>query len=239
MLGLNRRLAEEYMKAHPGIPVLVEGGGTGSGVAALVENEIDLCAASRPFTSTEVAAIHAASGTLGVRFLVARDALSIYLNPENPVRDLTSAQLAAIFSGEITRWDAVGGPPDVVSVIIRPPSSGSHRFLRDHLLGAGSFAAGAAVVARTSDVVAAVEKSRGAVGFGGVAQGRHLTHCRIDGAEPSAADVRQGRYPLSRYLYFYAATPPSGAIRDFVDWCLGPVGQAVVEDVGFIALWAE
>jgi phosphate transport system substrate-binding protein len=95
------------------------------------------------------------------------------------------------------------------------------------------------VVARTSDVVAAVERSRGAVGFGGVAQGRHLTHCKLDGADPSPTDVREGRYPLSRYLYFYAAAPPSGVVQEFVDWCLGPVGQAVVEDVGFIALWME
>jgi phosphate transport system substrate-binding protein len=239
MLELNRRLAEAYMRAHEGVAIVVEGGGTRSGVEALVAGEVDLCAASRPFSPTEIAAIHQGSGTLGVRFLVARDALSIYLNPANPIRNLSSDDLAAIFDGSFSRWSEVGGDEVEIVVVIRPHTSGSHRFLRDHLLGGGSFPPGAVVVARTSDVVERVAAAPGAIGFGGVAQGRDLIHCAVDGAEPTAGEVREGRYPLARYLYLYSARPPAGVVRQFLDWCLGPDGQAVVEEVGFIALWVD
>ena len=104
MLLLNRRLAEGFMGRHPGVAVRVSGGGTGSGVEALIDGAVQLCAASRPFAPAEVEALHARLGTLGVRFLVAQDALSVYLNPSNPVRDLSLDALRRLFSGEVRSW---------------------------------------------------------------------------------------------------------------------------------------
>jgi phosphate transport system substrate-binding protein len=237
MLELNRRLAEAFMRGHPGLAVRVAGGGTRSGVEALIAGEVDLCAASRPFSSDEIAALHERAGTLGVRVLVARDALSVYLNPDNSVADLTLDQLAAIFTGAITNWSELGGRDETITVVVRPPTSGTHRFFRDHVLRGEAFTPSAQVAPRTADVVRTVAGEAGAVGFGGLVYGPDLVHCRIDGTPPSVETVRDGTYPLARYLYFYATEPPGGPVKLFTDWCASPRGQAVVAETGFIPLW--
>jgi phosphate transport system substrate-binding protein len=237
MLELNRRLAAGFMQAHPQMPVRVAGGGTGAGVAALMAGEIDLAAVSRPLSADEVAAVHDRYQTLGVRFLLARDALSVYLHPENPIADLTSNDLRRLFEGEIESWSELGGDPLPVSVVIRPPTSGSHRFFRDHVLRGSPYAPSAVVGPRTNDVIAMVGAEPGAIGFGGLAQGSALVHCAVDGVRPTEENVRQGLYPLTRYLVYYAHAPPEGAAKVFVDWCLGAEGQKIVRDVGFVPLW--
>jgi phosphate transport system substrate-binding protein len=238
MLLLNRRLAETFMRTHPGVAVLVEGGGTGAGVRALLDRRVDLTAASRPFTPDEVRALHDRFGTLGLRYLVARDALSIYLNPANPVRDLSLGQLRDVFSGTATRWSEVGGPDREIVVVVRPPNSGTYRFFEDHVLGDADYADHAVTATRTSDVVEAVRRDPWAVGYGAVIHGTDLPKARIEGVSPSLDSVRSGRYPLARYLYFYAVRPPEGPNKEFLDWCMAPAGQRVVAEVGFVPLWA-
>jgi phosphate transport system substrate-binding protein len=237
MLDLNRRLAEVFMRANPGVAVLVEGGGTGTGVGALLDRRIDLAAASRPFTPDEVRALYEEFGTIGLRFMVARDALSVFVHPSNPIRDLDRGQLRALFSGAITRWSELGGADEQVVVVNRPPNSGTHRFFRDHVLRDAEYAPDAVTVSRTRDVVSAVEAHGGAIGYGAVIFGTELPKVRVDGVEASVANVRDGSYSLARYLYFYAVSPPDGNNKLFLDWCLGDDGQAVVSDVGFVPLW--
>jgi phosphate transport system substrate-binding protein len=239
MLVLNRRLAEEFMRLHPGVAVRVAGGGTGSGVQALVEGSVDLCAASRPFSADEVASLHESFGTLGVRYLIARDALSVFLHPANPVRDLSMEELSRIFRGELPRWSPVGGPDRPITVVVRPPNSGSYRFFRDHVLGGGEYTPAARTAAQTSDVVEAVRVDPSAVGYGGLVYGRDLVHCRVDGAAPTPENVRRGSYPLARYLYLSSAGLAEGRVREFLDWCMGEGGQRVVEEVGFVPLWVD
>jgi phosphate transport system substrate-binding protein len=238
MLELNRRLAAGFMQTNPQIPVRVAGGGTGAGVMAMVAGDSDLAASSRPLTADEVAAIHDRYQTLGVRFLLARDALSVYLHPSNPLTSLSSDELRRLFSGEIENWSELGGDARKVSVVIRPPTSGSHRFFRDHVLRGSPYSASAAVAPRTDDVLAMVAADPGAIGFGGLAHGQDLVHCAIDGVRPTEENIRQGLYPLTRYLVYYASAPPEGATRVFVDWCLGAEGQRIVREVGFVPLWS-
>jgi phosphate transport system substrate-binding protein len=238
MLELNRRLAAAYMLNHPGVPIRVEGGGTRHGVEALVAREADLAAASRPLAPDEVASLYEEFETLGVGFLVARDALSVYLNPANPVRSLSLEDLRSIFTGVITDWSEAGGEARPIVVVIRPPSSGSHRFFRDHVLRGAAYAPSARTEVRTADVVAAVRSDAAAVGYGGLAQGPELIHCAVDDVEPTVENLRDGRYALARYLVFYSVAPPEGIVRDFVDWCLGPEGQTIVNEAGFIPLWS-
>ena len=233
MLVLNRRLAEEYMRDHPGVSIRVEGGGSAAGVAALLESDADLCAASRPLLAEEVAAIYDRYATLGVRFLVAQDALSVFVNQANPIRTLTLGELGGLFDGSIGSWAAVGGGGAEVVVVVRPPGSGSHRFFRDHVLKGRPFVPEAVTASSTRDVLEAVRSHPGAVGYGGLAY--HLEGVRaiaIEGVEPTERAIQDGRYPLSRYLAFYTARPPTGLARRFIDWCLAPEGQAVVTEVG-------
>jgi phosphate transport system substrate-binding protein len=238
MLILNRQLAAAYMAEAPGVSVRVEGGGTGEGVTALVAGAADLCAASRPLRGEEVQAIYQEFGTLGVRFLVAQDALSVFVNRTNPVRGLKVEELAGLFDGRIRSWAEVGGENLAVVAVVRPPSSGSHRFFRDHVLKGASYRADASTVARTSGVLDTVAADPAAVGYGGVAYTRDgVVAIALDGVAPTAEGVRSGAYPLARYLVFYAVAPPTGAAKSFIDFCLSPAGQLIVADVGYVPLF--
>ncbi len=237
MLPLSRRLAESYMRVSPGVAVRVSGGGTGVGVRGLVDGELDLCAASRPFSPSEVEELFARFESLGVRYLVARDAVTVIVHPSNPVRALSLADAAGLFGGRTVRWSALGGPDVPVRVVVRPPTSGTFRWIRDEVLGDGGLAAGADVVARARDVVAAVAADPAAVGHAGLVTGPGVVRCAIDGAPATEETVLDGSYPLSRYLAFYAADVATGDVRSFLDFCLGPTGQWVVRQEGFIPLW--
>ena len=211
MLELDRRFAEAYMRAHPGTSVRVEGGGSGVGIEALISGRAAIAATSRPLSSAEVAAIHEHFGTLGVRFLVAQDALSVWVNAANPVRDLGLEQLRGIFDGSLTEWSAVGGEASKISVIVRPPNSGTHRFFRDHVLSGTQYAPHAKTQPTTTAVLAGVAEDRTAIGYGGHAYRLEgAVQVGIDGVAPTAEEVGRGRYPLTRYLSFYTTEPPTG-----------------------------
>jgi phosphate transport system substrate-binding protein len=240
MLILNRRLAEAFMSSNPGVSVRVDGGGTGAGVAALVAGEADIAAASRPLLADEVAAIYGRFASLGVRHLVAQDALSVFVSADNPVRALTLDQLRGLFDGSITSWAQVGGGDVAVVVIVRPPSSGTHRFFRDHVLKGAPYAAGARTLPLTTEILEIVRADPGAIGYGGVAYRLPGAEaCAIGGVLPTVEAVRDGRYPLARYLAFYTVEPPAGLAKRFIDFSIGPEGQAVVAEVGYIPLWGR
>jgi phosphate transport system substrate-binding protein len=238
MMILNRRLAESFMRLHPGVSIIVEGGGTSIGVEALIAGEAPICAASRPLAPDEVQRIFDRFGTLGVRLPIARDALSVWVHPANPVRNLSLDQLAGIFGGSLTSWSEVGGAGRGITVVVRPPASGTFRFFRDRVLGGGAYTSRAVTAAATRDVVRRVAGDETAIGYGGTAYGDDtIRACAIDGAPPTAEAVGEGRYPLARHLAFYAAAPPEGLARQFIDWCQGPEGQTVVAEIGYLPLW--
>jgi phosphate transport system substrate-binding protein len=239
MLPLNRRLAEEYMREHPGVAVRVAGGSTGRGVDALLTEEVDLCAASRPLTPDEIRRLHDRFDTIGLRFLMARDALSVYVHPSNTVRSLTVAQLAAVFSGAVDNWSSVGGEDAPIEPVVRTPSSGTHHFFRDHVLQGEAYATTALYAVRPRDVIDLVGAHPSAIGYGGLAHGPGVVQLRVDGVAATTETVRDGSYPLARYLYFYATEPPLGETKSFVDWCVGVRGQRVVDEAGFVPLWPD
>jgi phosphate transport system substrate-binding protein len=238
MLILNRQLAASFMRANPGVSILVRGGGTGVGVEALVAGESDICAASRPLAADEVRAIYDRFGTLGVRFLIAQDALSVYVNRQNPIRNLTTENLRQMFEGTLESWADVGGGAVPVVAVVRPPSSGTHRFFRDHVLLGRPYTISAVTAPSTNGVLEQVASQVGGIGYGGVAyRAEGVVHCAVDGVEPTVENVRRGDYPLTRHLAFYTVDPPRGLEKRFIDWCLGEEGQSVVAEVGYIPLW--
>ena len=237
MLRLVNRWAEEFMKLHPDIAVYVDGGGTETGIRALIEGETDLTSASRTLQASEVKELLQKRGSLGLSILTAKDALSVYLHPDNPVRDLTLEQLHDIFTGQIRNWKNVGGADAPIRVISRPPNSGTFLFFEEHVLEGESYTERSESVPTTSAVIRAVRANPAAVGYGGLAYGRDVIHIAVDGVEPTAENVRNGSYPIARYLYFFAAEPPEGPIKLFVDWILSNSGQKIVGEVGYIPLW--
>jgi phosphate transport system substrate-binding protein len=237
MLPLARAWAEAVMAAHPELEIAVTGGGSGAGVEALIRGTADIAASSRPMTGEELQRLYDRSGRLGVRFIVARDALSVYVHPSNPVRDLTLLQLKGIFTGRIGSWHKVGGREEPIEVLIRPPNSGTHRLFQELVLDLEPYAEDARVCATTGEIVAAVEAQPRAIGYGGQAYGAQVVHLRVEGAEPDEASVRDGSYPLARYLFLYTARPPTGAAKSFIDHALSAEGQREVEAAGYLPLW--
>ncbi|MCU0305019.1 MAG: PstS family phosphate ABC transporter substrate-binding protein [Thermoanaerobaculales bacterium] len=240
MLILNQRLAEEFMRGHPGIAVTVEGGGTSTGVEAIIGGDAAICAASRPLAPAEVQRIHDRYGTLGVRHLVAQDSLSVWVHPDNPVRNLTLGQLGRIFDGSVTRWSELGGDDREITVVVRPPSSGTFRFFRDRVLRGAPYTGRAVTAGSTAEVVRRVADDPSAIGYGGAAYVRDdVRACAIDGVPPPTEAADGARYPLTRHLVYYTAVPPEGLAREWIDWCQGSSGQSVVAETGYLPLWTR
>lgn len=237
MLLLAMRWGTAFMQRHPEVAVYVEGGGSGSGLHSLIDGDAELCTSSRPMRADEARALLQRQRSLGFSILTAKDGLSIYLHPENPIRNLSLAQLRALFLGEVRNWSELGGENVPVRVFGRPPNSGTHLFFEEHVLRGNATTHAAITVPTTAAVVERVRADRGAIGYGGLAYGSDVTHASIDGIAPTAENVRNGTYPIARYLYLYAARAPEGDRKAFIDFVLGAAGQTVVRDVGYIPLW--
>lgn len=238
MIPLLNIWSAQYSKVKPNVILQIDGGGSLSGAESLARGDVDLSASSRPLKPAQIKALFQATRSLGQGVLCARDALVIYLNPKNPVRNLSRRQLRDILNGTLTNWKELGGLDHKINIVHRSENSGSAKFLRQWALKDESFAAARSRYKNIEDVIQKVEHDPGALGYGGLGFGETLTHCRIDNIEPVEDNVRSGAYPLSRYLYLYSAGKPEGELRDFIDWILDE-GQQHVTSSGFIPLWKE
>jgi phosphate transport system substrate-binding protein len=232
------RLAEEYMKEQSAVAIFVEGGGTALGIRDLIRNRIDICTASRTIRPEEVHLLANNFNRIGMNIRIAQDALSVYLNPQNPLRDLSMRQLADIFTGKINNWASLGGNDAPINVLIRSPNSGTFLFFKEHVLGGKDYSPEAKTKSTTTAITKEVKKDINAVGYGGLAYGPDVIHCKINHTEPSERNVKNGRYPIIRYLYLYTIDTPQGHIKTFIDWILKD-GQHIVREVGYIPLWSE
>lgn len=239
MVIMNARLAEAFMKANPGTVIQVTGGGSGVGIAALLNGTTDIAASSRPMKGSEIEKLKARFASRGVEIGVARDGLAVYLNEKNPVRELTLQQVMDIYMGKITNWKQAGGNDAPIVLYSRENSSGTYVYFKDNVLRGRDFSPRAQTLQGTAAVVNAVSKDPNGIGYGGAAyaKGIRFAGIRKDAkarpATPSIESVRSGDYPISRYLYFYTRTAPKGDAKKFVDFILSPAGQEIVTKVGY------
>lgn len=242
MVILGQRWAESFMAANPGTIVQVTGGGSGTGLAALINGTTDICQASRPIKEAEQEQLRQKFGARAVEILVARDGLAVYVNAKNPVASLTIAQLRDVYQGRVANWKAVGGPDRPLILYGRENSSGTYAYFKEHVLAGGDFASAMQPLPGTAAVVNAVAADENGVGFGGdaYAKGVRLVPLRADAGTaavlPSVASIDDGSYPLARGLFFYMRRAPEGDAKSFVDYCLGEAGQQLVADVGYFPL---
>jgi phosphate transport system substrate-binding protein len=237
MVILAQRWAEEYMKQHTGIAVYVEGGGSATGIEALIKGEIEICTASRPLQPGEVRRLAQQHRNIGIAFRVAKDGLSIYLHPDNPVRDLRLEQVKDIYTGRIKNWREAGGKDEAIIAFSREPSSGTYLYFQEHVLEGQPYGENVILMPTTAAIAAEVEKNPQAIGYGGLAYGKNLVHCKIDGVSPTDENVREDKYPIARYLYFYTIKKPEAVVKSFIDWVLGREGQRVVKEIDYIPLF--
>ncbi|HET8799122.1 MAG TPA: phosphate ABC transporter substrate-binding protein [Thermoanaerobaculia bacterium] len=239
MVIMNARLAEAFMAKHPETQIQVTGGGSGVGIAALINGTTDVAAASRPIKTSETDKLKARFATTGHAFAIARDGLSIYLNEKNPVRELTLAQIRDIYTGKITNWKAVGGNDAAIILYSRENSSGTYAYFKDNVLLGKDYSPRAQTLQGTAGVVNAVARDANGIGFGGAAYAKGIRFAAVKKDEKSPAflptieNVRSGSYPISRFLYLYTRVRPSGEMKAFLDWIVGAEGQAIVSKVGY------
>ncbi|NWF49315.1 MAG: PstS family phosphate ABC transporter substrate-binding protein [Ignavibacteriaceae bacterium] len=237
MYNLVSRLAEEYMKKNPGVSVYVEGGGTATGIKSLARGEVDICTASRTLKSDEVKLLAEKFGILGVSTLIAKDALSIFVNQNNSVRSFTSGELKNIFSGKIKNWKELQGTDAQIIPVIRNINSGTYLYFKEHILGGEEYSESSITCNTTSEIIRAVEENKYAVGYGGIGFNGDIFHANVDGIAPTVQNVQAGIYPITRYLYFFTLSNPEGKLKKFIDWVLSADGQNVISQSGFIPIW--
>lgn len=234
-------LVQKWSELYPGknIEFQVTGGGSGTGIAALLNGTTDICSSSRPIKPKEVAMLREKFNYRGMEVRIARDGLSVYVNSKNPVRSLTLEQVRLIFTGKIRNWKEVGGPNAPIILYSRENSSGTYEFFKEHVLKKQDFAPQSQHMAGTAALINAVSKDRNSIGFGGAAYlaGVKALSIAVDASSaavaPSKETILDGSYPISRFLYFYLNKRPSGSIKKFIDWVISPQGQAIVSDVGY------
>lgn len=240
MVILAQRWAEIFMKSNPGITVQVTGGGSGTGIAALLNGATDICNASRPMKQSEIEKLKEKYGSNGVEIKVAIDGLSVYVNKANKkVNELTVAQIRDIYNGKITNWNEVGGNDAKIITYGRENSSGTYVYFKEHVLENQDFSSKVQSLPGTAAVVNAVSKDKNAIGFGGAAYAKGIKDLAIkkDVASkaflPNKKNIESGEYPISRFLYMYTRKKPEGNLKKFVDWALSKQGQSIVADVGY------
>ena len=242
MVILGQRWAETYMKEHSDKRIQVTGGGSGTGIAALINGGTDICEASRPMKDKEREMVRGRHGKDVSEIPVALDGVAIYVPESSKIQAMTTAQLKAIYTGSITNWRDVGGPDQRIVAYSRENNSGTYVFFKEHVLNNEDFARDIQTLPGTAAVVNAVSKDPASVGYGGIAYATGIKALAIrkddssEGIKPSLDSVEKNLYPLSRKLFFYTIGEPAGETKAFIDWVLSAEGQKICEAVGYYPL---
>jgi phosphate transport system substrate-binding protein len=241
MVILGQRLAEEYMAKNPGTVVQVNGGGSGTGIAALINSTVDLAQSSRPMKDDEKQKVKQSRGADVVEQPVALDGLGVFVNISSPIEKLSIPQLRDIFMGRIVNWKEVGGPDATIVLYGRESSSGTYDYFRERVLGKGDFSPRVQTLQGTAAIINAVGHDKNGIGYGGIAYAKDVKALPIakdDGPAiaPSEHTVADNSYPLSRKLFFYYPQNAPERVTKFVQWTLTPEAQALVTKVGYFPL---
>ncbi|TSA47809.1 MAG: phosphate ABC transporter substrate-binding protein [Chloroflexi bacterium] len=250
MVNLALAWAERYQAEHPDVSLSVTGGGSGTGIAALVNGTVDIANASRAMKSEEKQQAEA-NGISPVEFTVARDAIAVIVNPENPVRQLTLQQISDIYSAKFNNWSEVGGDDRPIVRLSRETNSGTHVYFLETVLRLGDktnptlFSTDTLLLPSSEGIINEVRQNPNAIGYDGLGYvPPDLMNSVIAVARdasgpyviPSIATVNDNSYPVARDLYMYTAGEPAGAIKDYINWILSPEAQAIVADLGFVPI---
>ena len=249
MVNLVQAWAEHYKELRPTVSVQVAGGGSGVGIAGLVDGTLDIAAASREMKGDERQRASLRNGVEPKEFTVALDALAVYVHTDNPLNELSIEQLAEIYGehGSIVKWSQLGVrnlacASDQIIRVGRQNSSGTYAYFRDVVLGrTREYEMGSIDQSGSKDVVALISKTPCAIGYSGIAfvtPGVKALKLSIRKGQtsvaPSPITVIDRSYPIARPLYLYTAREPTGQVKAFLDWALAQEGQQIVRDLGFV-----
>ena len=248
MVNLAQAWAEKYQAEKSEITIEVSGGGSGVGISSLTQGLADIANTSRKMKSKEIRRARNEFNLDPQEFIVGKDALAIYVHKDNPIEEITIAQLTAIYGegGATTSWAELGvivnGTLNQEIVrISRQNNSGTYAYFRQHVLDDNDFKLGSIDLSGSADVVSMIEKTPGAIGYSGMGyatDGVKMVKVKLDDDSPSVApnatNVINGTYPISRPLLIYTPKVPTGAVKDYLDWILGKTGQGIIEKMGYV-----
>ena len=248
MVNLALAWAEAHQAAHPAVRISVTGGGSGTGLAALINGTIDIANASRQIKPEETAEAQA-NGVDPREFVVARDAIAIIVNPENPVDHLTIDQLSEIYSGAISNWAEVGGEDRPIVRLSRETNSGTHVYFLEQVIRRGNrqdhtlFSPETLLLPSSEGITAEIRQNPNAIGYDGLGYVTPDVKVVAVGRSPagpfqipSAETVNDGLYPIARDLYMYTNGEPTGAVAAYLEWILSPQAQIIVAELGFVPI---
>jgi phosphate transport system substrate-binding protein len=249
MVNLVQAFAENYAKVRPAVSVQVAGGGSGVGIAGLIDGVLDIAAAGRQVKADEIQRATAHNGSAPQEFIVALDALAVYVNEHNPLDSISLEELAEIYGehGQIRKWSQLGARnpacrSDDIIRVSRQNNSGTYAYFREVILGGQrEYELGSIDQSGSKDVVGLVSHTPCAIGYSGMAfatsgaRALKISTTKVAPAiAPTAEAVIDGSYPIARPLYLYTPGEPQGHTKDFLAWVLGGDGQEVVRAVGFV-----
>ena len=242
VLPLTQKEAEEYMKATPGTALTVVGGGSGTGITALLDGTTDICMSSRELKTEEK--LKFSEKQIAVKeATIGYDALSVIVHPDNKVTQLTREQIEKIFTGEIKNWKEVGGADMPIVAYSRESSSGTYEFFKEHVMGKKNYASSVLNMPATGAIVQSVSQTKGAIGYIGLAYATASVKSikvSYDGGKtfvaPSVAGAKDKSYPIARPLFYFYDAKNEARVKTFVDYVLSATGQKIVADTGYVPL---
>lgn len=244
MVHLVSSWAEAFMNQHKNIEVSVTGGGSGTGIAALLNGTTDLCAASRKMKTKEFK-LADDRGLKPMEHIVARDGIAVVVNPENPVSTLALEQIGKIYTGAYTNWNQVGGPDKPIIVLSRESSSGTYVFFQEHVLKKKDFTTKARLLPATSAIIQSIGDDAWTIGYAGLGYATEagnkvkILSVKADdnssAVVPSEKTVSSGEYIIARPLQIYSKGEPTGVIKEFLGFCMSDAGQKIVKETGYVA----
>ncbi|MCE5191838.1 MAG: phosphate ABC transporter substrate-binding protein [Actinomycetia bacterium] len=227
--------SQKFMEENPGVMISVKGGGSGTGIASLINKTIDFADASREMKQEEIDQAKA-NGVNPVEHTVARDGIAVIVNPANPVEGLTIEQIGKIYRGEIKNWKEVGGSDKAIVVLSRDSSSGTYEYFKEAVVGTDkNYASSAKLLPSNQAIVDETVANDAAIGYVGVGYtSAKIKILKVEGVAASVDSVLDGTYKISRGLYMYSNGEVTGVMKAYLDWILGAEGQKIVEDEGFV-----
>lgn len=241
--------AERYRQLEPDLSIAVTGGGSGTGIASLINGTVDIANASRPMKQSEFEDARA-NGIEPVEHVVAIDALAVIVHPDNPVSELTLPQLSDIYSGKVTNWEELGGNDAAIVLLSRETNSGTHVYFLEEVVRLGEeeneliFAPQTILMPSSVGITSELRRNPNSIGYDGLGyvdpEHEKILAVAEDSdspfVNPSVETALAGTYPLARDLYMYTAGEPTGAIADYLDWIMSPDGQEIVTQLGFVPI---
>jgi phosphate transport system substrate-binding protein len=234
VLPIAQMTAEVFMELHPKVNVSVRGGGSGVGIAALIDQTADIANASRPIKTKEIVTCRS-KGIDPVGNVVAKDGIAIIVHPSNPVKELSIEQVRAIYTGEISKWSEVGGETKPIVAISRDVASGTFEVFKELVLEGGKTREDALMLASNKAVATTVKDTPQGIGYVGLGYlSADVKALAIEGTSPTNETVVSGEYKIARPLFMYTNGEAKGLAKTFLDFVMGKEGQKIVEEIGFV-----